>query len=205
LEKKEQKKLFYKLKEDNNVEIDEKEKLFKFYILWLLDKYPEEAFEIEKKTELVNLKVFMDEILPLAKTDNLKQKFLEYCVKLQKNGLYQTLLLELYINKLFELTGKDIKPKNIDGAAKNYYDLIMNIINSEDNLYNKKSILELIGNSWFIEAKVSIYAQLNEYNKAIEELYKEATRTLDFKLLEEFCKKYMIKLMTNYSKYFINY
>ena len=188
------KKLFYKLKEDNNVEIDEKEKLFKFYILWLLDKYPEEAFEIEKKTELVNLKVFMDEILPLAKTDNLKQKFLEYCVKLQKNGLYQTLLLELYINKLFELTGKDIKPKNIDGAAKNYYDLIMNIINSEDNLYNKKSILELIGNSWFIEAKVSIYAQLNEYNKAIEELYKEATRTLDFKLLEEFCKKYNDKV-----------
>ena len=184
------KQLFYKLKEDNNVEIDEKERLFKFYILWLLDKYPEDAFELEKKTELVNAKVFMDEILPLSKTDNLKQKFLEYCNKLQKTELYQTLLLELYIDKLFELTGKDKKPKNLEGDAKNYYDLIMNIINSEDNLYNKKSIFEHLGNSWFIEAKVTIYAQLNEYNKAIEELYKEATRTSDFKLLEEFCKKY---------------
>ena len=188
------KQLFYKLKEDKNIEIDEKERLFKLYILWLLDKYPEDAFELEQKAELVNAKDFMDEIIPLSKTVNLKQKYLEYCIKLHKTELYQTLLLELYIDKLFELTGKDIKPKNLNGDAKNYYDLIMNIINSEDNLYNKKTIFEHLGNSWFIEAKISMYAQLNEYNKAIEELYKEATRTLDFKPLEEFCKKYNEKV-----------
>ena len=188
------KQLFYKLKEDKNIEIDKKERLYKSYIIWLLDKYPEDAFELEKKAELVNAKVFMDEVIPSAKSDNLKQKFLEYCNKLQKTELYQTLLLELYIDKLLELTGKDIKPKKLEGDAKNYYDLSMNIINSEDNLYNKKSIFEHIGNSWFVEAKISMYAQLNEYNKALEELYKEANRTLDFKPLEEFCKNYNDKV-----------
>jgi predicted RNase H-like nuclease (RuvC/YqgF family) len=39
-----------------------------------------------------------------------------------------------------------------------------------------------------------MYAQLNQYNKAIEELYKEATKTFDFKLLEEFCQKYNDKV-----------
>ena len=188
------KQLFYKLKEDKNVEITEKERIFQFYILWLLDKYPEDAFEIENKTEIVNIKVFMDEILPLSKTDNLKQKFLEYCNRTLKTELYQTLLLEFYIGKLLEITGKDIKPRKLEGDAKKYYDLSMNIINSEENLYNKKTIIDYIGTSWFVEAKIFMYAQLNQYNKAIEELYKEATKTLDFKLLEEFCQKYNDKV-----------
>ena len=187
------KKLFFQLKEDKSIEIVDKERIFKFYIIWLLEKYPEDAFEIEKKTELVNAKVFMDEIIPLAKADNLKEKFLEYCNKIEKTELYETLLLELYIDKLFEITGKENKPEKLEGDAKRYYDLIMDLIKSEENIFNKKIIFDYINNSWFTEAKICIYAQLNEYNKAIEELFNQAIKTLDFKPLEEFCKNYTDK------------
>ena len=38
--------------------------LFRQYIIWLLLKYQNEAFEIMQKTEIVSVNVFLNEIIP---------------------------------------------------------------------------------------------------------------------------------------------
>ena len=185
------KKLFYKFKNERSLEREEKEKLFKEYIIWLLNKYPEEAFEVERKAEIVSNQIFMDEIIPKIETnkkEDLKEKYLEYCNKEQKTEIYQTLLLKLYADKIFALTKKEIKPKKIEGDVKKYYDLFNSIIKSENNVYNKKDILEYIENSWLQEAIIYLYSQVRELYKALDILFKEAKKTKDFKPVEEFCK-----------------
>ena len=87
-----------------------KEKLLRQYIKWLLRKYPNEAFEVIIKTELISNKIFMEEIIPDVEKDTsegglepgtLKEKFLEYCNENQQSENYQTQLLQLYADKLF--------------------------------------------------------------------------------------------------------
>ena len=185
------KKLFYKFKNEKYFEREEKEKLFKEYIIWLLNKYPQEAFEVERKVEIVSNQIFMDEIIPkikTAKNEDLKEKYLEYCNKEQKTEMYQTLLLKLYADKIFSLTKKETKPAKIEGDVKKYYDLFNSIIKSENNVYNKKDILEYIENSWLQDAIIYLYSQLKELNKALIILFNEAKNTKDFKAVEEFCK-----------------
>ena len=58
------KKIFYKFKENKSTDRELKERLLRQYIPWLLKKYPNEAFEVILKTELISNKVFMDEIIP---------------------------------------------------------------------------------------------------------------------------------------------
>ena len=183
------KKVFYKFKETKDEKREEKEKLFKKYILWLLEKYQEEAFEVIIKSELISHKIFMEEILPQLKSkEDIKEKFLEYCNKNHETETYQTQLIQLYIDKLFKLTGKENKPQKLEGEAEKYYNLMMGIIKSKDSVYNKKLILEYIETSWLKEARLVLYSQLKEFNKALEYLFKEAKETLSFKEMEEFCK-----------------
>ena len=85
------KKIFFKFKESKDTEREEKEKLFRKYIQWLLEKYQNEAFEVVTKTEIVSNKIFLEEIIPEfnknrtdGKTDDLKEKFLEYCNENQR-------------------------------------------------------------------------------------------------------------------------
>ena len=131
----------------------------------------------------------MEEILPQLKSkEDIKEKFLEYCNKNQETETYQTQLIQLYIDKLFKLTGKENKPQKLEGEAEKYYNLMMGIIKSKDSVYNKKLILEYIETSWLKEPRLVLYSQLKEFNKALEYLFKEAKETLSFKEMEEFCK-----------------
>ena len=180
-------KVFYKFKERKN---SENEELFRIYIKWILENYKKEAFEVITQTEIVSNKVFMEEILPQfkSKKDEIKEQFLEYCNDNHRTENYQTLLIELYLEKIFNIAGKATKPKKIDGDLKKYYDLLVGIIKSKDSLYNKKTILEDIENSWLKEIRIYLYSQLKEYDKALDDLFKEAEETKSFKELEEFCK-----------------
>ena len=183
------KKLFYKLKEERKIDIETKEKLFKENIIWILKKYPEDAFEVVKKTEQISNKIFMDEIIPkIESKEDLKEKYLEYCSDNQTNEIYQTLLLKLYADKLFALTGKDKKPEKIESDIKKYYELFNEVIKSYENVYNKKDILKYIEKSWLQEQKIYLYSQLKEYTKALNELFNEAKDTPSLKKVEEYCK-----------------
>ena len=190
------KKIFYKFKEDKNKDIEEYEPLFRKHIKWLLEKYQNEAFEVVLKTELVSSAIFLDDIIPeFSKTisdgneDDLKEKFLEYCNENQKNENYQTQLLELYADKMFKLAGVENKEVKIEGEVKKYYDLFEKIIESEDSVYNKRKILQHIENSWLFKAKIFLYSQLNEHDKALQELFNQAKITGKYEDIEDFCKQ----------------
>ena len=189
------KKIFYKFREKNE-ERDERERLFRKHIKWLLEKYQNEAFEVVIKTELVSYKIFLDDIIPDfiksrtdGNTEDLKEKFLEYCNENQKNESIQTQLLELYADKMFKLADVESKEVKIEGEIKKYYDLFMNIIESDDSVYNKKKILQHIDKSWLFEAKIFLYSQLNEHDKALQELFNQAKITGKYDEIEKFCQK----------------
>jgi hypothetical protein len=122
-------------------------------------------------------------------TEDLKEKFLEYCNENQKNESIQTQLLELYADKMFKLAEVESKEVKIEGEIKKYYDLFMNIIESDDSVYNKKKILQHIDKSWLFEAKIFLYSQLNEHDKALQELFNQAKITGKYDEIEKFCQK----------------
>ena len=189
------KKIFYKFKENKNTEREEKERLFRKHIQWLLEKYQTEAFEVVIKTELVSNKIFLEDIIPEfnnkkeGKKEDLKEKFLEYCNENQRTEHYQTKLLQLYADKLFKLAGVEKAPEKIEGEIKRYYDSFMKIIKSKDSVYNKKSILEYIEKSWLKEPRIYLFSQLKEHDKALKELFNLSKATQSFKEIEDFCQQ----------------
>ncbi len=192
------KKIFYKFKENKDIEISKKQELFKKYIKWLLLKFQAEAFEVVLKSEIVDIKVFMDEIIPdiektTGETGTFKEKFLEYCNQNNKNEEYQTQLLILYIDKMFLYIPKDKKEAKeedyLQGNLKKYYDMLLKIIKEPDSCYNKRTILEYIENSWIKEPKIYLYSQLKEHDKALNELFNEAKISHKFDDIEKYCKE----------------
>ena len=155
------KKVFYNFKEIKDEKREEKENLFKKYIIWLLEKYQEEEFEVIIKTELISNRIFMEEILRQLKCkEDMNEKFLEYCNKNNKTEEYQAQLLQLYIDKLIKLTGKENKHEKLEGEAEKYYNLMMDVIKSKESVYDQKLILEYIETSWLKEPRLILYSQL---------------------------------------------
>ena len=189
------KKIFYKFKESKNTNRNNKEKLLREYIKWLLRKYPNDAFEVIIKTELISNKVFMEDIIPEVEKESnleqgsLKEKFLEYCNENLQSENYQTQLLQLYADKLFVLCPKDANPSKLEGDAKKYHDAFMKIIQTPKSCYNKRAILEYIEKSNLKEPRKYLYSQLKEHDKALNELFKEARSTLSFEELEKYCEQ----------------
>ena len=199
------KKIFFKFKENKTINSETKQALFRKYISWLLLKYQNEAFEIMLKTEIVNVKVFLDEIIPeiekeKGESGSLKEKFLEYCNQYNKNEEYQTQLLLLYLNKMFSYIPKEKKDVNnentLQGDLKKYYDLFLKIIQEPDSCYNKRTILEYIENSWLKIPKIYLYSQLKEHDKALNELFNDAKINHNFEEIEKYCKE-NIESMSN--------
>jgi hypothetical protein len=199
------KKIFFKFKENKTINSETKQALFRKYISWLLLKYQNEAFEIMLKTEIVNVKVFLDEIIPeiekeKGESGSLKEKFLEYCNQYNKNEEYQTQLLLLYLNKMFSYIPKEKKDVNnentLQGDLKKYYDLFLKIIQEPDSCYNKRTILEYIENSWLKIPKIYLYSQLKEHDKALNELFNDAKINHNFEEIENYCKE-NIESMSN--------
>ena len=185
------KKIFNAFNDTKDVNSEEKEQLFKKYIIWLLENFQEEAFEVITNTELVSDKIFTEEILTKLKSDKdvVKEQFLEYCNKNHKTEVYQTQLLQLYIDKLIKLTGEKNPPKILEGDAKKYYKLLKDIIESEDSVFNKKLISEDIENTWMKEIRLILLSQLKEFRKALEMLFEEAQEKKSFEEMEIFCNK----------------
>ena len=192
------KKIFYKFKDSKSINTIEKERLFTIYIKWLLLKYQKEAFEIIIKTELISNKVFLEEIIPeieknKGKSDIIKEKFLEYCNQNNKTEDYQTQLLLLYADKMFNHIPKDKtninRETDLQGDLKKYYDLFLKIIKEPDSCYNKRTILEYIEKSWLKEPKIYLYSQLNEHDLALTELFNNAKVTNKFDDIEKYCKE----------------
>ena len=190
------KKIFYNFKDNNDIDRDVKGELFRKHINWLLEKYQREAFEVVVKTELISHKIFLENTIPEFtkskpdyKTEDLREKFLEYCNENQKNTNIQTQLLQIYADKMFKMAKQDTKDVKIEGDIKKYYDLFMDIIKKEDSVYNRKAILDYIEKSWLVQPKIYLYTQLNEHDKSLKELFNQAKITGKYKEVEDFCQQ----------------
>ena len=192
------KKIFYKFKESKSTDKNNKEQWFRTYIKWLLIKYPNEAFEVIIKTELVTNKVFIEDIIPEVEKQSsenkiesgtLKEKFLEYCNENQPSESYQTNLLQLYADKLFSYKEKTSLPGKLQGDLKKYHDAFMKVIQAPKSCYNKRAILEYIEGSWLKEPRKYLYSQLKEHDRALNELFNDAKTNLSFADLEKYCQE----------------
>ena len=192
------KKIFYKFKENKNMDKDKKIELFKQHIKWLLLRYQNEAFEVILRTEIIDAKTFIDEIIPEIEKNKgesgiLKEKFLEYCNQNNKTEEFQTQLLLLYADKMFKYIPKDKtnvnKENDLQGDLKKYYDSFFKIIKEPDCVYNKRIILEYIEKSWLKEPKIYLYSQLKEHDLALTELFNNAKITNKFDDIERYCKE----------------
>ena len=192
------KKIFYKFKENKSTDRVKKETLFKEHINWLLIKYQNEAFEIIIRTEIISAKLFMDEIIPevekiKGESGTLKEKFLEYCNQNNKTENFQTQLLLLYADKMFNYIPKDKTDVNVEndlqGDLKKSYETFLKIIKEPNSCYNKRTILEYIEKSWLKEPKIFLYSQLKEHDLALTELFNNAKLTNKFDDIEKYCKE----------------
>lgn len=192
------KKIFYKFKENKTTDKDTKKDSFRNHIKWLLRKYPNEAFEVITKTELVTNKLFLEEIIPEVEKDtgenkiesgSIKEKFLEYCNQNQPTEDYQTQLLQLYADKLFSYKDRKSYPGKLEGDLKKYHEAFMRVIQAPKSCYNKRTILEYIYGSWLKEPIKYLYSQLKEHDKALNELFNDAKTTLSFADLEKYCQE----------------
>ena len=192
------KKIFYKFKENKTTDKDTKKDSFRNHIKWLLRKYPNEAFEVITKTELVTNKLFLEEIIPEVEKDSgenkiesgsIKEKFLEYCNQNQPTEDYQTQLLQLYADKLFSYKDRKSLPGKLEGDLKKYHEAFMKVIQAPKSCYNKRTILEYIYGSWLKEPIKYLYSQLKEHDKALNELFNDAKTTLSFADLEKYCQE----------------
>ena len=86
-----------------------------------------------------------------------KKKFL--------NEKYQTILIELSIDELFEMKKAD---NNIDEKdfPKEYLDL-KNLL-KELNKYDKMHIIEKINNSWMYDIEIDLNIEIKKYNEVLK-------------------------------------
>ena len=165
--------------------IEKSQNLFMNYIKWIIDIFPEFSFKnvIEASTTktpsgqfFCSINLFEDKILANKEKEkpelNLREMFLEFYNKHSPNEQYQTMLLELYIEKLFSKFNstmeQNVVQSQFDDVARKYYKLFMEVLKKKDACYKKKYILEKIKNSWLKQAEIYLLSELQYYNEVLD-------------------------------------
>lgn len=170
-------------------------KLFHEFIQWVLIKFEKSAFNLFMTTEIVQIEYFFSTIIGVLEKNNpnsnLKEKFLEYYIE---NGAvierYHTILVEIYLEKLFKLKKAD-SPYDmscIEGNIKKYYEKLEKILKTSE-YYNKSHILEKIKHSWLFEFEIYLYKRLGMHSEALEKLVNIGVDQNDFEKVENYCNE----------------
>ena len=169
-----------------------------------------EAFDVLLYHELITVDNFLENIL-VDEPSNLEKRetFLKMLCEEEKynysNEKYQTLYLELLINKLFSQIKKDSLPKNKESEnfPKEYQDL--KALFQKYKNYNKPKLLEIVKNTWMYDIEIYLLSQLQKNDEAIKkylELVKAKIKT--FEDIREYCKLNYNNDMDIFKKYFKN-
>ena len=153
-------------------------KLFHEYIQWILVKYEKVAFNLFMSTDIVQIEYFFSTIIGVVEknnpSSNLKEKFLEHYIE---NGAiierYHTILVEIYLDKLFKLKKADspFDISCIEGNIKKYYDKLDKLLKTSE-YYNKNHILEKLKGSWLFDFEIYLYMKLGMHTESLEKLVK---------------------------------
>ena len=202
------KRIFERFRTDINNR-DTNAKLFETYIQWLLIKYSSTAFEVAISSQIVGLDYFLDNIIGNIMKENksnndLRKDFLEYYNKNCPDAHFQTLLLQYYISLLFDSFSENTSKNNVrmEGIAKKNYDAFMKYLTTQDSVYSKQTIFDKIKNSWLFEAKIYLYSQLNQHDKAINDLFTDAKVEKKFEALRKYCEENKESKPDIYQTYF---
>ena len=161
--------------------------LYKTYSEWLLDNYPEESFDVQIITSIVDHDFYISSILfNLEKKkpeSNLRERFLTLLNERDPTTKYQTKLLELYIDILLsENLNEDKKTK--------YYKLFMDIIQADKICYNESFLLDKIKGTWLIDAEVYLYSKCHLHSVALDKLLEGIeTGRNNFYMIEDYCEE----------------
>ena len=136
--------------------------------------------------------------------NDLRKDFLEYYNKNCPDAHFQTLLLQYYISLLFDSFSENTSKNNVrmEGIAKKNYDAFMKYLTTQDSVYSKQTIFDKIKNSWLFEAKIYLYSQLNQHDKAINDLFTDAKVEKKFEALRKYCEENKESKPDIYQTYF---
>ena len=176
----------------------------------LLKNHYMDAFDMLLYHELLTVDYFLENIL-VDEPGNLEKReiFLKMlCDEIKynySNEKYQTLYLELLVNKLFTKLKKDSMDldKQSEEFKKEYNDL-KELFKKYKN-YNKGKLLEIVKNSWMNDIEIYLLSQMSKNDEAIKkyiELIKAKNKT--FEDIREFCKLNYNNDMDIFKKYFKN-
>ena len=177
----------------------------------LLKKHYMEAFDILLCHELISVDNFLDNILTNEPSNlNKKEIFLKMLCEDKKyqnysNDKYQTLYIDILINKLFSELKKDSIPSNkqSENFPKEYKDLKEIVKNYSS--YNRSTLLEKIKNTWMYDIELYLLSQLQRNDEAIKKLIDLVkTKHKEFEDIREFCKINYNNDMDIFKKYFKN-
>ena len=188
----------------------EYEEIYEQGLKILLKKHYMEAFDVLLHHELITVDNFLENIL-VDESSNLEKReiFLKMLCEEEKynysNEKYQTLYLELLINKLFSQIKKDSLPKNKESEnfPKEYQDL--KALFQKYKNYNKPKLFEIVKNTWMYDIEIYLLSQLQKDDEAIKkylELVKAKIKT--FEDIREYCKLNYNNDMDIFKKYFKN-
>ena len=150
--------------------------IFKRGLKILLNSHFTDAFETLLCHELISVENFLENILNEEPSNlNKREIFLKMLCEDKKyenysNEKYQTLYLELLINKLFSELKKDSIPENKQNEKfpKEYQDL-KELFKKYGN-YNKSQLLEKIKDSWMYDIEIYLLSKLQKNDEAIKKL-----------------------------------
>ena len=177
----------------------------------LLKKHYMDAFDVLLFHELISVDTFLEKIL-LDEPSNLDKReiFLKMLCEEEKyknysNEKYQTLYLEMVINKLFSELKKDSIPQNkqSENFPKEYKNL-KELVRKYTN-YNKTKLLEIIKDSWMYDIETFLLSQMQKNDEAIKKLIEMVkSNHKDFEDIRDFCKNNYNNDMDIFKKYFKN-
>jgi hypothetical protein len=118
---------------------------------------------------------------------------------------YQTMYLELLINKLFSELQKNAIPINKENENfPNDYQRLKELFQKFNN-YNKTKILEIVKDTWMYDIEILLLSGLKKNDDALKKLINMAqSHQKEFSDIREFCKINYNNDMDIFKKYFKN-
>ena len=175
----------------------------------LLKQHYMDAFEVLLYNELIPIDNFLEKILNDEPANISKREiFLKLLCDEKKyahysNEKYQTLYLELLINKLFSELKKDSIPENKQSEKfpKEYQDL--KELFKKYNSYNKTKLYEEVKDTWMYDIELFLLSKLQKIDEALKKLMELVkTNNKEFEDIREFCKVNYNNDMDIFKKYF---
>jgi hypothetical protein len=158
--------------------------LFTRFVEWIIEVNPEEAFPIvieaatprvAKGPRFMSIEQFLKDVISEFEKKSpelkLKERFLVAYDNTCPNEQYQTMLIELYVNNLFDMIPQNSQKTEFtsdEEDTKKYYGTFLAALKKDNACYRKKQILEMIKGSWLKQAEIYLYTELSLYNDALD-------------------------------------